>query len=188
MRIGILALQGNYAQHKIVLDKLSISNELIIYPEQMSDLSGLIIPGGESSVMSKHIENNDFRNKIIEFSDDRPIFGTCAGMILLSSSKKTNNVDPLNIMDFSIDRNAWGRQIDSFSTKINIDSEIASSFEGYFIRSPKVKYTGVDINVLATYDKEPIMLTDGKHLVSSFHPEIGGDDSIHKFFINNLHG
>jgi len=89
-------------------------------------------------------------------------------------------------MNFSIDRNAWGRQIDSFSTNLNIDSNIASSFKGYFIRSPKVKDKGVGINVLATYENEPVLLTNGKHLVSSFHPEIGGNNSIHKFFIDNI--
>ena len=188
MKIGILALQGNYAQHKKVLDELSVLSILVKYPSQLNGLSGLIIPGGESSVISRHIEKNNFRGAIIDFSNDKPIFGTCAGMILLSSTKKTKHVKPLNLMDFSVSRNAWGRQVDSFSTNIIIDSSIDESFKGYFIRSPKVEDKSSKINVLASHKGEPVMLCDGNHLASSFHPEIGGNNKIHQYFIDKING
>ena len=187
VEIGILALQGNYAQHEKVLDELSVSSVLVKYPNQLNGLSGLIIPGGESSVISRHIEKNNFRDAIKDFSNVKPIFGTCAGMILLSSTKKTKHVNPLSLMDFTVKRNAWGRQVNSFFTNIMIDSSIDKSFKGYFIRAPKVKDTNSSINVLASHEGEPVMLSDGFHLASSFHPEIGGNNKIHKYFIDKIH-
>ena len=149
-------------------------------------MEGLIIPGGESSVISKHLEENNFRDKIRNFSMKKPIFGTCAGMILLSSTKTNKNVVPLKLLDYTVSRNAWGRQVDSFTSNLNIDSSIAESFTGYFIRSPKISYKGDSLSVLASCGEEPVMLTDGRHIVTSFHPEIGGDNRIHKFFIDKL--
>ncbi len=185
-KIGILALQGNYYQHRQVLDKLKIYSIFIKYPDQFNNIDALIIPGGESSVISKLIEKNTLRQSIIEFSKSKSIFGTCAGMILMSSTACNNHISPLNLMDFTIKRNAWGKQINSFSANILIN-EIKDYFLGYFIRSPKIKSIGSNIKILANYKDEPVMLTDGKHLVSSFHPEIGDDVSIHKYFIDNLY-
>ena len=184
-KIGVLALQGNYYQHKQMLDKLQMLNAFVKYPDQLHSLDALIIPGGESSVISKLIEKNNLREPIIDFSKSRSIFGTCAGMILLSSTKNNSHVLPLNIMNFTIKRNAWGRQVDSFSANILIN-EMNDSFPGYFIRSPKIKSIGSEIKILANYKGDPVMLTDGRHLVSSFHPEISNDVSIHKYFIENL--
>ena len=184
-KVGVLALQGNYYQHKQMLDKLQINNVFVKYPEQLHRLDALIIPGGESSVISKLIEKNNFRQPIVEFSKFRAIFGTCAGMVLLSSTKENSHLIPLNIMEFTIQRNAWGRQIDSFSDNISLNKN-NDSFVGYFIRSPKIKTLGKKIKVLGQYKDEPVILTDGRHMVCSFHPEMGNDFRIYKYFIESL--
>ena len=186
MKIGILALQGNFCQHKIVLDSLGIQSTYIYYPRQIDKCDALIIPGGESTTISKQIDNNKFRKALCNFSITKPVFGTCAGMIMLSSTKPTNNMNPLNVMDFRIERNAWGRQVHSFSDDIYLDFDKDRSFHAVFIRAPKISRIGQGIQVLSTYDNEPILVSDGMHIVSVFHPEIGNDFRIHEYFINHI--
>ena len=186
MMIGILALQGNFIQHKKFVDKIGVQNILVSHPNQIDKCESLIIPGGESTTISKQIDNNKFRKKLIEFALVKPILGTCAGMIMLSSSRPIENMSPLNIMDFNIKRNAWGSQVYSFSANINLNFDESRSFHGVFIRAPKISNIGKDVHVLATFDGEPVLLSDGMHMVSSFHPEIGEDYRIHEYFINQV--
>ena len=184
MIIGVLALQGNFVMHQDMLAKLDVPSILVKYPYELDKCDGLIIPGGESSTMSKLIDSHGFRLPLVEYSKYNPIFGTCAGMILLSSTKNTRKFNPLNIMDFSISRNAWGRQVDSFTKEIYLDSPIEVSFLATFIRAPKVKTISDSINVLSKFNKEIVLLTDGLHLASAFHPEFGTNTEIHNHFIN----
>ena len=186
MKIGILALQGNYHQHKIVLDILGIQNLLIRNTSGLDGCDALIIPGGESTTISKQIDNNDLRKKLIDFALTYPVLGTCAGMIMLSSTDSTDNMIPLNLMDFQIKRNAWGRQIHSFSANIILDFDSNRAFHAVFIRAPKISSVGKDVQVLSTYNNEPALLGNGMHLASVFHPEIGNDFRIHEYFINQV--
>ena len=186
MIIGILALQGNFIQHKKFLDQIGVQNILVRHPNEIDKCDSLIMPGGESTTISKQIDNNKFRTKLIDFALVKPILGTCAGMIMLSTSMPNKNMSPLNIMDFHLERNAWGRQIDSFSANINLNFDENRPFHGVFIRAPKISNIGKDVHVLATFDDEPVLLTNGMHIVSSFHPEIGEDYRIHEYFINNV--
>ena len=186
MIIGIFALQGNFIQHKKFVDKIGVQNILVRHPNEIDQCDSLIIPGGESTTISKQIDNNQFRNKLIEFALEKPILGTCAGMIMLSTSMPRENMSPLNIMDFQIERNAWGRQVNSFSANINLNFDENRPFHSVFIRAPKISYIGKDVRVLATFDDEPVLLTNGMHIVSSFHPEIGEDYRIHEYFINKV--
>ena len=126
-RVGVLALQGNYNQHKRMLDVLGIKNILVQYPRELENCDLLIIPGGESTAISKQIERNNFRHPILNFAKTNSVFGTCAGMILLSSSEKVTNLKPLSIMDFKVDRNAFGRQVDSFSGNLCLEFDNSSS-------------------------------------------------------------
>ena len=121
MMIGILALQGNFIQHKRFLDEIGVQNILVSHPNELDKCESLIIPGGESTTKSKQIDNNKFRNKLIDFALAKPILGTCAGMIMLSSAKPRENMSPLNIMDFKITRNAWGSQVNSFAANIDLN-------------------------------------------------------------------
>ena len=186
MNIGILALQGDYYQHKTVLDILGINNTLIRQANQLDKCDSLIIPGGESTAISKLIDNNKLRNALIDFAMINPIFGTCAGMIMLSTTVPTDNMIPLNIMDFQVERNAWGAQIHSFSEDIYLDFDKDRSFHAVFIRAPKISRIGKGLQVLSTYDNEPVLVSDGMHIVSAFHPEIGNDFRIHEYFINYI--
>ncbi len=186
MIVGILALQGNFIQHKIFVDKIGVQNMLIRHPNEIDKCDLLIMPGGESTTISKQIDNNKFRKTLIEFSLVKPILGTCAGMIMLSTSMPNKNMSPLNIMDFHIERNAWGRQVNSFSANINLNFDQNRPFHAVFIRAPKISNIGKDVQVLAAFDGEPVLLSNGMHIVSSFHPEIGEDYRIHEYFINKV--
>ena len=186
MIIGILALQGDFIQHKKFLDKIGVQNILVRHPNEIDKCDSLIMPGGESTTISKQIDNNKFRTKLIDFALVKPILGTCAGMIMLSTSMPSANMSPLNIMDFHIERNAWGRQVNSFSANINLNFDENRPFHAIFIRAPKISNIGKDVHVLATFDGEPVLLSNGMHIVSSFHPEIGEDYRIHEYFINKV--
>ena len=186
MKVGILALQGNYIQHKRIIEKLGIENTLVRYVSDLEKCDSLIIPGGESTAISKQIDNNLFRSKLSDFATTNPIMGTCAGMIMLSKTKPTDNMIPLNIMDFQIDRNAWGKQIHSFSAPIQLNFDKDRSFHAVFIRAPKINRIGKSVKVISLYNDEPVLLTNGIHIVSSFHPEIGNDYRIHEYFINQI--
>jgi len=181
--IGVLALQGNFAMHQIMLSKLDAPSILVKYPHELEKCDGLIIPGGESSTMSKLIDSHGFRVPISDYAKTNPIFGTCAGMILLSSSEVTKNLSPLSIMDFTVARNAWGRQIFSFTKEVDIYLPEQVKYLATFIRAPKIITISDSINILSKLNKEIILITDGMHLASSFHPEFGVDTQIHDYFI-----
>ncbi len=134
-------------------------------------------------MISKLIESHELRNPLLEFAKTNSIFGTCAGMILLSSTENTPNLNPLFIMDFTVTRNAWGRQIFSFSKEIQVDLSGGIKFIATFIRAPKVLNISDSIQILSTLNEEVILISDGSHLASSFHPEFGIDTQIHNHFI-----
>ena len=184
MIIGVLALQGNFVMHQNMLAKLDIQSLLVKYPHELEKCDGLIIPGGESTTMSKLIDSHGFRHRLIEYAKNNSIFGTCAGMILLSSSNRSKNLNPLNIMNFTVTRNGWGPQIFSFTKEVNINFSPKIQFSATFIRAPKVTTISNSINVLSKLNEEIILLSDGLHLASSFHPEFGTDTQIHNYFIN----
>ena len=183
MIIGVLALQGNFAMHQIMLSKLDAPSILVKYPHELDKCDGLIIPGGESSTISKLIDSHGFRVPLVDYAKTNPIFGTCAGMILLSSSEVTKNLSPLSIMDFTVARNAWGRQIFSFTKEVDIYLTEKVKYLATFIRAPKIITISNSINILSKLNKEIILITDGMHLASSFHPEFGVDTQIHDYFI-----
>ena len=185
MTVGILALQGNYNQHKRVLDSLGTNNIYVRHKKDLQLCDALIIPGGESTTISKQIDNNNLRKPIIEFSKTNNVLGTCAGMIMLSSSDESDNLTPLGLMDFSVSRNGWGRQIHSFSDDLELEFD-DDNFHAVFIRAPKVSRMGKDLKVLATYNNQPVMVTDGRHYVCSFHPEIGSDFRIHEYILKQI--
>ena len=183
MIIGVLALQGNFTMHQKMLTRLDTPSILVKYPHELEKCDGLIIPGGESSVMSKLINSHELRDPLLDFAKTKSIFGTCAGMILLSSTENTPNLNPLHIMDFTVTRNSWGRQIFSFSKEIQVDLAGGIKFMATFIRAPKVIKISDSIQVLSTLNDEIILISDGTHLASSFHPEFGIDTQIHNHFI-----
>ena len=181
--IGVLALQGAFQSHCDILKSIHADYKLVTKSSDFKSIKGLIIPGGESTAISILLDKHKMRNPLIKFAKKNSIFGTCAGMILLSSNYESNNLSTLNVMDFDVDRNYWGRQIDSFLIDIKVQG-FSKDFKAYFIRAPKVSRVGSKIECVSFFDKSPILLRQGKHLASSFHPEISGDSRIHEYYTN----
>jgi 5'-phosphate synthase pdxT subunit len=187
--VGVLALQGDFREHINILKKLKIRTEEIRFPDQLDNVDGLIIPGGESTTINKLFDKYGFREKIYEFSGmGRPLFGTCAGLIVLAESVKGEDRQ-LGLIDIDVERNAYGRQIESFEQRINLNLNHKGSekeFNSVFIRAPKIIRKGKHVKVLGKHDEEIVLAREDNILVSAFHPELTEDTRIHKYFISMI--
>lgn len=183
MTIGVLALQGDFSLHRDMLQKLSISNILVKKKSDFDLINGLIIPGGESTVLSLLINKFNLSKKIKDFSRANCIYGSCAGAIIMSSKCDDERIKPLKLINIKSFRNFYGRQIHSFTKNINV-SFLNKSIKVSFIRAPKLECLSKKLNVLALDGDRPILIKENNMLVSSFHPELFSDTSIHKYFIN----
>ncbi len=173
MTIGVLALQGNFREHAAMLRQLGADVVEVRLPEQLDGLDGLVIPGGESTAIARLMRLYGLEEPVRRF--EQPIFGTCAGMILLDRAH-------LGLADLEVDRNAYGRQLASFEA----DLELAGDDEplrGVFIRAPRVADVGPDVEVLAEHAGQPVLLRAGRILVASFHPELTADTRVHERFL-----
>jgi 5'-phosphate synthase pdxT subunit len=173
-RIGVLAVQGNVREHAAMLKKLGAEPVEVRKPEQLRDLDGLVIPGGESTAIGRLVRLYGLEEAIRSFA--RPVFGTCAGMILLDRSH-------LGLIDVDVARNAYGRQVASFEADRELEGD-ERPLRGVFIRAPRVQDAGPEVEVLAELDGEPVLLRDGRMLVASFHPELTGDTRVHERFLD----
>jgi 5'-phosphate synthase pdxT subunit len=174
MRIGILAVQGNFREHASMLRRLGAEPVEVRKPEQLDDLDGLVIPGGESTAIARLVRLYGLEEAIRSF--EQPVFGTCAGMILLDRRH-------LGLVDLEVSRNAYGRQVASFEA----DLELAGDDEplrGIFIRAPRVADAAPEVEVLAELDGEPVLLRQGRVLVAAFHPELTEDTRVHERFLD----
>jgi 5'-phosphate synthase pdxT subunit len=184
LRIGVLSLQGDYQKHVDILKSLNIRTLKVRYKEDLEDIDALIIPGGESSTLSKLIEKESLYSPLKNFIGAYPVYGSCAGLILLSRSiEKEDRIKSFNVLDISLIRNGWGRQINSFSKDIMIET-FKNKFKGIFIRAPKILKCGSSINVLSMVDNSPVMIRQNKILGTTFHPELTNDTRIHQYFTN----
>ena len=173
LRIGVLAVQGNFREHAAVLRRLGAEPVEVRKPEELDGLDGLIIPGGESTAITRLMRLYGIEDAIRRF--ERPVLGTCAGMILLDR-------EHLGLVDVSVSRNAYGRQVASFEADLELAGE-AEPLRGVFIRAPRVAVAGPDVEVLAEHEGEPVLLRDGRFLVASFHPELTDDTRVHERFL-----
>jgi 5'-phosphate synthase pdxT subunit len=173
-RVGVLAVQGNFREHVEMLQRLGADAIEVRKPEQLEDLDGLVVPGGESTTFMRLMRLYGLDDAIRSF--ERPILGTCAGMIVLDR-------DHLGRVDLEVDRNAYGRQVSSFEADLALAGE-DEPLRGIFIRAPRVRATGPDVEVLAEHDGKPVLVRDGRVLVSSFHPELTEDTRVHEMFLN----
>jgi 5'-phosphate synthase pdxT subunit len=173
MKIGILAVQGDFREHAAMLLRLGVEPVEVRKPEQLDDVDGLVIPGGESTAIMRLIRIYGLEGALRRF--ERPVFGTCAGMILLDR-------DHLGLVDVGVRRNAYGRQVASFEADLDLAGE-GEPLRGVFIRAPRVADHGPGVEVLAARDGEPVLLRDGRYLVASFHPELTGDTRVHELFL-----
>ena len=174
MKIGILAVQGDFREHAAMLRRLGAEADEGRKPEQLGDLDGLVIPGGESTAIMRLVRIYGLEEGLRRFG--RPVFGTCAGMILLDR-------DHLGLVDVFVRRNAYGRQVASFETDLELGDQ-GEKVRGVFIRAPRVEDVGPDVEVLAELDGEPVLLRDGRFLVASFHPELTDDTRVHELFLD----
>lgn len=173
MRIGVLAVQGNFREHAAMLRRLGAEPVEVRKPEQLEELDGLVVPGGESTAIGRLIRLYGLEDAIRAFA--APVFGTCAGMILLGR-------DHLGLVDVGVRRNAYGRQVASFEADLALAGE-AEPLRGVFIRAPRAEEAGPGVEVLAELDGEPVLLRQGRFLVAAFHPELTDDARVHERFL-----
>lgn len=187
MKIGVLALQGAFLEHIKILKSLGVEAVEVRLPRDLADLDGLIIPGGESTTIGKLAVMYDLMDPLREFAEEKPVWGTCAGMIFMA--KEIGRDQPLlGMMDIVVERNAFGRQVDSFETDLDI-SVFANGdkrpFPAVFIRAPKLVEAKGGAKVIARLaDGTAVAAQEGHWLVTSFHPELTGDGRFHKYFLN----
>lgn len=180
LKIGVLALQGDFDAHRRRLEELGAEVVLVKKIEQLEEIDGLIIPGGESSTFLKLLGDSGFE-KLKEFVRLKPTFGTCAGAILLAKEVENPPQLGLGALDITIRRNAYGRQLDS---SIREGSFRGSPIEMVFIRAPKIDRLGPGVEVLATEAADPVVVREGKTLAATFHPELTGDTRVHQAFLD----
>jgi 5'-phosphate synthase pdxT subunit len=181
--IGVLALQGDYDAHRQTLSRLGVSSVLVRKPEELNSIDGLVIPGGESSTFLKFLEREGFLSKLRDFVSQKPTFGTCAGAILLAREVVNPPQESLGALDISIQRNAYGRQIDS--SIITGPTKLGGiPMEMVFIRAPRIQRTGRGVEVLALREDDPVLVKQGQVLAATFHPELSADTRVHELFVN----
>jgi 5'-phosphate synthase pdxT subunit len=180
--IGVLALQGDYEAHARAFVILGARTVLVRKPEELSDLDGLVFPGGESTTMLKFLEQKGFFDKLVSFVDAKPCFATCAGCILLAREVLHPPQRSLGLLDATVERNAYGRQVDS--TILTAETALPGGpLEMVFIRSPRITRIGIDVQVIAQRDGSPTLVRQGHLLVATFHPEMTTDTRVQQLFL-----
>jgi 5'-phosphate synthase pdxT subunit len=189
-RVGILALQGDFAAHSRVLEALQVPWQLVKTPADLAQVAGLIIPGGESTTLLKLMAAVSLRPALERFhAEGRPIFGTCAGLILLAQETIQPHQESLGFIDLVAARNAYGRQIDSFmalGTPLDVETFSTEPLEMVFIRAPKIVRLGAAVTPLATCRDDIVLARQGSVLVSAFHPELTNDRRVHQYFLHMI--
>ena len=182
-RIGVLAIQGDYMAHADALAESGAIPSEIRKPDQLAAIGGLVLPGGESTTILRFLGKQHFFDALAEFCRAQPVFGTCAGAILLAHEVRNPAQASLGILDAIVERNAYGRQIDS--TILIADTELAGGpLEMVFIRAPRILQTGPEVQILATREGAPVLVQQGMAMAATFHPELSADRRVHKHFVD----
>ena len=187
--VGVLALQGAFDAHVQRLTDLGLESRLVKNTSDLVDLDGIILPGGESTTMSNLLVTSDLGVELSKrLHDGLPVFGTCAGMIMMARTIHDGRPDQISLdaMDIQVRRNGYGRQNDSFEQDISITS-LDSPFHALFIRAPVIESIGNDVEVLASIDERPVLVRQAHALASSFHPELVSDLRVHEIFLSIIH-
>ena len=189
-KVGILALQGDYAAHSSVLAGIGAEPVLVRSETALHEIDGLILPGGESTTMLKLLHRQNLFEPLRRFGWEKPIFGTCAGVILLASQVTNPAQESLNLIDMTVERNGYGRQIDSsvarFAAPPAFGRHNGEPLEAVFIRAPIIRETGGRVQVLAAFGGNPVLVAQDRHLGATFHPELSGDPRVHQLFLSKL--
>jgi 5'-phosphate synthase pdxT subunit len=190
VKIGVLALQGAFREHIVSLEALGVRTVAARLPDQLADCAGLIIPGGESTAIGKLMETYGFYDAVaVRHAEGMAIWGTCAGAILIASHVLDALPDQrtLELMDITIRRNAYGRQVDSFEAPLTV-AGLREPFTGVFIRAPWIENVGEGVEVLARHDGHIVAARQGDLMATTFHPELTGDPAIHRLFVDGIAG
>ena len=190
-KVGVLSLQGDFAAHAGALRNAGAEPVLVRDHEQFADLDGLVIPGGESTTMLKLLRYDGLMDTLAEFGRRKPIFGTCAGAILMAREVSSPEQESLGLMDIEVERNAYGGQVDSRVTELEPEPEFEKrtapgKLEAVFIRAPIIRRVSPGVRVLARYAGDPVLVEQGRHLVATFHPELTADSRVHSLFLEKL--
>ena len=187
--VGILALQGDFAEHAEMLSSLGARPRLVRKESELASIDGLIIPGGESTTICRLMAAFDLVEPLRQFAKAKPVWGTCAGMIVLAQRASDLDLPAISVLDIGVRRNAFGRQLDSFETEIDIPTIGEEPFHAVFIRAPVVDEVGPAIDVLARLDDGRIVaVQDRNRLATAFHPELTGDARLHRHFLRMIPG
>ena len=182
-RIGVLAIQGDYAAHAAALEESGAEPVAVRKPEELEALDGLVLPGGESTTILKFLEKHHFFAALQQYCSEHPVFGTCAGAILLAREVRNPVQRSLGLLDATVERNAYGRQIDS-SILTAETSLPGGPLEMVFIRAPKITRLGKNVEVLARRDGDPVLVRQGHIWAATFHPELSKDRRVHRTFVD----
>ena len=185
--VGVLALQGDVREHLVALAGLGVTARPVRLARELDDLDGIVIPGGESTTICRLLDVFELRGPLSErLTAGLPAFGSCAGMIVLAGEILDGRPDqePLRAIDIVVRRNAFGRQVDSFETDLELDGVAGGPIRAVFIRAPWVERVGPDVQVLARVGEHPVAVRQGRVLATSFHPEVAGDDRLHALFLD----
>jgi 5'-phosphate synthase pdxT subunit len=190
-RVGILSLQGDFEAHGAAVQRAGAEPVFVREPEQFGEIDGLIIPGGESTTMLKLLRYEGLMEKLAEFGARKPVFGTCAGAILMAHDVSSPAQESLAFLDIGVERNAYGRQIDSRVAELDPEAEFLArtapgKLEAVFIRAPIIRRLGGQTTVLARYHGDPVLVEQGRHVVATFHPELTSDLRVHELFLEKL--
>jgi 5'-phosphate synthase pdxT subunit len=190
-RVGVLALQGDFEAHEKALRRAGADVVRVRTAEGLADVDGLVIPGGESTTMLKLLHYMDLMEPLRRFAAVKPMFGTCAGAILLAKEVLHPAQESLGVVDLTVERNAYGRQLDSRVVNIAPGPEFleragGGEIEAVFIRAPIIRRAGPSVKVLAEYDGNPVLVEQGQYLIATFHPELTKDARVHTLFLNKL--
>jgi pyridoxal 5'-phosphate synthase pdxT subunit len=182
--IGILAVQGDFAMHARMLDRIGVPWKLVKHVEDLAEVDALILPGGETTTMLKFLTEREIGATINRFAKaNKPVFGTCAGAILMAKEVLNPEQERLGLIDFSIERNAYGRQVDSSVQQGECPEISDHPVEMVFIRAPIIRRVGKGVKVLGRVDKLPVLVEQGNLLAATFHPELTTDETIHRYFL-----
>ena len=181
--VGILALQGDFDAHRKAVERAGGRAVEVRTAMELNACDGLIVPGGESTTMLKLLDIENLTEPLRQFAARKPVFGTCAGAILLAHSVTSPAQPSLNLIAIDVERNAYGRQIDSRITRVQAGGE---EMEAVFIRAPKILRVGAGGKILATYNGDPVWVEQGRHMVTTFHPELTLDSRVHQRFLERV--
>jgi len=186
-RVGVLALQGDFEAHTRALARAGADPVEVRTTADLDSVEGLVIPGGESTTMLKLLNEMGLKEPLRAFGERKPIFGTCAGAILLATDVSHPTQESLALMDIGVQRNGYGRQVDSRIVHIGSgDARLEGEIEAVFIRAPIIRRVGGEAKVLASYAGDPVLVEQGRHLVATFHPELTGDSRVHSLFLAKI--